>query len=606
MNQEQRILSDFEKLSILNRLCKIKNLSPRKNRTNNPYYSNSSSKMNKYQTVYLQKTNPSSFIPLKVRIIKKQRDLNSLSPNSFLNSNLDYNNKSFDQINELKNSLGNPKYARNMMINQDLRKMNNSYDHRNRLRYILNSNNKKRRSRSYNYLPINEFNYVNKYNTFGTNSNQSNNINNEINLDLDNLTYIEGHLNDIISALNSNKNIFEINAKNECFQFLKYYKRCSLFNKFPSFFTSDKNQLIIKSAFNLHLFIVLITYNLSSNQIMMNKLISLLEKIYFLLKINFFLIVHQIESFNSELNNDIHFKTCHFFLDKRGFKYINENDKINIINNNCISIANDIKIMLNLFQAMNSKHFFDLRNIFLNISRISEQEIYNYFYTSLSLDDDSINIYNNNKITLQKEQEEDEKFIDNIIFLYKLNKAIPPFLDYKPKKKYTVVLDLEDTLLNIKLTDTGKLILNLRPGLISFLTGIKPYYEIISFSKFSKSYSHTIINYIQQGRKLFDVNLYREHCALIGKKFIKDISRIGRDMKRIIMIDDLPANLEKFKSNGILILPYEGEEQSNDRVLYELKKLLILFYKLGYDDIRFALKQYQDDITEKITYGINQ
>jgi TFIIF-interacting CTD phosphatase-like protein len=262
--------------------------------------------------------------------------------------------------------------------------------------------------------------------------------------------------------------------------------------------------------------------------------------------------------------------------------------------------------MLNLFQAMNSKHFFDLRNIFLNISRITEQEIYNYFYTSLSLDDDSININYNNKITLQKEQEEDEKFIENIIFSYKLNKAIPPFLDYKHKKKYTVVLDLEDTLLNIKLTETGKLILNLRPGLISFLTGIKPYYEIISFSKFSKSYSHTIINYIQQGRKVFDVNLYREHCALIGKKFIKDISRIGRDMKRIIMIDDLPANLGKFKSNGILILPYEGEEQSNDRVLYELKKLLILFYKLGYDDIRFALKQYQDDITEKITYGINQ
>ena len=178
-------------------------------------------------------------------------------------------------------------------------------------------------------------------------------------------------------------------------------------------------------------------------------------------------------------------------------------------------------------------------------------------------------------------------------------------MDYKSKKKYTVVLDLEDTLLNIKLTDSGKLILNLRPGLISFLSGIKPYYEIISFSKFSKSYSKTIINYIQQGRKLFDANLYREHCALIGKKFIKDISRIGRDMKRIIMVDDLPENLEKFKSNGILILPYEGQEQINDRVLYELKKMMILFYKLGYDDIRFALKQYEDDIREKITFGIN-
>ena len=605
MNNGKRILSDFEKLIILNRLCKIQNITPKKHRTKYyPYYSKSSLKKEKYKTVYLQNTNPSLFMPHRVRIIKKQREISSLSPNSFRNSNLDYNNKSFDKINELKNSLGNPKYARDMMINPDIRKMNNSFDNRNKIKYILNSDKKNKRSRSYNFLPLNELNYISKYNSLGTDSYQSN-INNDFNLDLDNLTYMEGRLNDIISALDSKNNIFEINASNECFQFLKYYKRSSLFNKFPSFFTSDKNQLIIKSAFNLHLFIVLITYNLSFNQIMMNKIINLLQKIYFLLKINFFLIVHQIESFNSELNNDIHFKTCHYFLDRRGFKYINENDKINIINNNCITIANDIKIILNLFQIMNSKHFNDLRDIFLNISRISEQDIYNYFYTSLSLDDNSINI-NNNQILLQKEQEEDEKYIENIIFSYKLNKVIPPFLDYKSKKKYTVVLDLEDTLLNIKLTDNGKLMLNLRPGLISFLLGIKPYYEIISFSKFSKSYSKTIINYIQQGKKLFDVNLYREHCALVGKKFIKDISRIGRDMKRIIMVDDLPENLEKFQSNGILILPYEGEEQSNDRVLYELKKMMILFYKLGYDDIRFALKQYQDDIKEKITLGINE
>ena len=74
-------------------------------------------------------------------------------------------------------------------------------------------------------------------------------------------------------------------------------------------------------------------------------------------------------------------------------------------------------------------------------------------------------------------------------------------------------------------------------------------------------------------------------------------------MKRIIMIDDLPENLERFKSNGILILPYEGEEQSNDRILFELKKLMILFYKLGYDDIRKALQQYKNYINDKITLG---
>ena len=179
-------------------------------------------------------------------------------------------------------------------------------------------------------------------------------------------------------------------------------------------------------------------------------------------------------------------------------------------------------------------------------------------------------------------------------------------MKHKCKKRFTIVLDLEDTLLNIKMTDTRKLILNLRPGLISFLSGIKPYYEIISFSKFSKSYSNTIINYIQQGRKLFDANLYREHCTLIGRKFVKDISRIGRDMKHIIMVDDLPENLEKFKANGILILSYEGEEQNKDRVLYELKKILILFCRLGFNDIRLAIQRYKDDIYEKITMGLNE
>ena len=617
MKQKKKLLSDIEKLNLLNKLAKIHNVS-KQNRTIYQKLSNSSSKKKNLKTVYLQKTNSSLFKPHYIRLIKKDIDVNSLSPNSFYNSNFEVNNNSnlnnsydfihqnkINKIYELKNSLGNPKYARNMMINSDFKSNkylsistipNRSLDNKYKMRYLFNSNKKHIRNRSYNYFPINE---INEQDVLLTNSN-----NGEINnINLDNLTYIEGLLNDILQKLYSNQNIFDINAKNECFQFLKYYKQSSLFNKFPLFFSSNKNQLVIKSAINLHLFIVLITYNLSSNQIMISKVIHLLNNIYYLLKTNLFLIIHQIESTNNEYNNDIHFQTCNIFLNQKGFNYFNEDDKINLINNNCVSIVNALKIILNLYQSMNIKHFFNLKNIYLNISRITEQDIYNYFYSSIAIDNDN---NNNRYIIYQKEQEEDENFIEKIIFSYKLNKAIPPFLKHKCKKRFTIVLDLEDTLLNIKMTDTRKLILNLRPGLISFLSGIKPYYEIISFSKFSKSYSNTIINYIQQGRKLFDANLYREHCTLIGRKFVKDISRIGRDMKHIIMVDDLPENLEKFKANGILILPYEGEEQNKDRVLYELKKILILFCRLGFNDIRLAIQRYKDDIYEKITMGLNE
>ena len=78
-----------------------------------------------------------------------------------------------NKINELKNLLGNPKYARNMMINQDLKKMNYSYDNRNKIKNLLYSNSKMFRNRSFNNLLISENNSNQKYNSLGTESKQS-------------------------------------------------------------------------------------------------------------------------------------------------------------------------------------------------------------------------------------------------------------------------------------------------------------------------------------------------------------------------------------------------------------------------------------------------
>ena len=124
MKQKKKLLSDIEKLNLLNKLVKIHNTS-KNNRTNYHKLSNSSSRNKNLKTVYLQKTNPSSFKPYYIKLIKKDREVNSLSPNSFRNSNIEmnnnnnlnnsydfiYQNKNLNKINELKNSLGNPKYA---------------------------------------------------------------------------------------------------------------------------------------------------------------------------------------------------------------------------------------------------------------------------------------------------------------------------------------------------------------------------------------------------------------------------------------------------------------------------------------------------------------
>lgn len=41
--------------------------------------------------------------------------------------------------------------------------------------------------------------------------------------------------------------------------------------------------------------------------------------------------------------------------------------------------------------------------------------------------------------------------------------------------------------------------------------------------------------------------------------YIKDLSRIGRDLKKIIILDDLSSNFKLQKDNGVKIKSWKGE-----------------------------------------------
>ena len=142
---------------------------------------------------------------------------------------------------------------------------------------------------------------------------------------------------------------------------------------------------------------------------------------------------------------------------------------------------------------------------------------------------------------------------------------------------------------------------SLRPGLFSFLNGVQKYYEIISFTNASKEYADAIIKHIETNKKYFDYNFYREHSVLYNNEFIKDISRIGRDMSKIIIVDNVAANLRLNQENGILILPYYSDKSKNDTKLFYLKNMLIKFYNIGYEDLRVALKDYANEIKNSIS-----
>ena len=450
-----------------------------------------------------------------------------------------------------------------------------------------------------------------------TGKNNSNN-NYMIDIKLEDLILLEERFNDIIIAINhgnSNINVnnnvdnssnkYDIGASNECYEFFVFYFHSSLKYKFPFFF-HDENKVIIQSAINLKLFIIMITYHLSLNPNLILKLLDILKLIYSILRQNLYLFIKKLMIFYGEafvLQNEMYFKNFNFILSRNALNNLNENEIKEIIYQNCTNVVKNISEILNYYKTMDNPYYLDFYEIFCILSRITEKEINNYFCTYLFNSKTPKNVFSQkiNNITIPHNNTINS---DVELLEYKKNRFHPPYIPTPTNKKYTLVLDLDKTLIYYNEKNPNN-IYTLRPGLFSFLNILKPIYELISFTNESKEYSDKLLKEIESNKKYFDFNLYREHNILIGRNLVKDISKIGRDMKRIVIVDKLYENIKATPKNGILIKPYFGERDKGDTVLFELKKLLILFHKMGYEDIRIAIKNYENDIKYKITRDNN-
>ena len=478
---------------------------------------------------------------------------------------------------------------------------------------------------------------------------------------LDDLIIYDERLNDILVALNNNNTKgYEPDASNECAEFFVFYFHSTLQKTFPSFF-SIKNKIVIESANNLTLLTIIITYHLSIMKEILKEVISMVLNILSLLKLNLYLIVKKIQmTYGDDFieKNMFYFKTFNYYLRTKNLVNLKEDDIIFKIDQNCRAIVNDIKKILKIYQQINNPYHNDFFAIFNNISILSEKDLKDYFYARIygfvnnKVDNKSLNLSNTkkrkiniikggnkNKINNKKnginyETNEikntkiDDNNVDNsdvisvkssksshyygkidkhnfkilkLINEYEKNKVEPPFIKTPNKKKYSIVFDLDETLINIEFKDiaNNKCILHLRPGLFSFLSDIKPYCELMTFTSASKEYAQPIINEIESKTKYFDYNFFREHSIIYGNDFVKDISRIGRDMKKIIIIDNMEENYRLNIKNGIKIKAFYGDQ--NDNILFELKKILLMIFKQGYEDLTSALEHFSNEIKTKIS-----
>jgi len=156
----------------------------------------------------------------------------------------------------------------------------------------------------------------------------------------------------------------------------------------------------------------------------------------------------------------------------------------------------------------------------------------------------------------------------------------------------TLVLDLDNTLIyssvkeisrfdhKFTVTYNGKqqdVWIVERPGLQAFLAEMASMYEIVLFTAGIKQYGVKVMREIDKNMHI-SYFLDRRFCTMIGKNnknqdfFAKDIRILGRDLARVLIVDDRAYSFCFDACNGILVSMFNGDPE--DRCLESLQKYL--------------------------------
>ena len=135
---------------------------------------------------------------------------------------------------------------------------------------------------------------------------------------------------------------------------------------------------------------------------------------------------------------------------------------------------------------------------------------------------------------------------------------------------------------------------------------MKPLYEIVIFSFGTYQYVDSVIKIIEKKEKYFEHILYRQHATVNNGEYIKDLSLLGRDLKNIIIVDDIPQVFKLQERNGICIKPFYGDAITDRNTLKILGKILeiVRFDAEETGDIRKSLDKQRNLIFSHITTNL--
>jgi len=427
-------------------------------------------------------------------------------------------------------------------------------------------------------------------------------------INIEDLLILEEKFNDVLLSVKSKHN-----TPNECFELLNAYQQSSLYNNFENYFRDISSKTIVHSSILYLIYNVIICYNFSFDISFFNTCYQYLESI---LEINYksYLLLCDLISLKissssngniwvDKLRQMIKENLKHIELNNKEYiSYLMQHDNINYKNptsNNLLEIKfYTIKIEKYLKLFLNSINNDDnlkneFCNLFENINNISVDKLLYFFKSKI------IRVINQNASVAGIESSSYKIFLNE-------NSIQVPYLKNKNTKKFSLVLDLDETLISFKLepNEENKGTIRFRPYLDSFLQKVKEKYEIIVFTSGTQDYADPLEDAIEQDEKYFDARLYRQHTISCGKDIVKDISRIGRPLDKILIVENMPQNYRLQKENGILIKSFYGED-IYDTALVSLGEILMKIAN-EFNDVRKGISKYKNEILNKVSSNLSK
>lgn len=156
----------------------------------------------------------------------------------------------------------------------------------------------------------------------------------------------------------------------------------------------------------------------------------------------------------------------------------------------------------------------------------------------------------------------------------------------------TLVLDLEKTLVSSTWDRKFGWRHAKRPGVDKFLREMTQYYEIVLYSPSIDGIADPVVSVLDKDGCIMH-RLYRDATYYTNGVHVKDLNRLNRNVKQMIVLDDDPEEVQFNKENLIRVKPYDDPNDRMDNTLERITPFLIEIAREGYSDIPALLRQYE-------------